>query len=1145
MVALTLLYTAAASDDCQSSSDCLLLGSCKHGVCHCRQGFTGPECGQLDVGAVPAHLGYRNRGASTWCGLPLKIWGEWHMYVSMIRNKCPLGAVNNNSEIVHLVSSGGFSGPFAYADVVVPSFAHNAAPRLLPDGSIGVWFIGYDGPVDAISCAGDVPPEDLVWPDWSGKQIALARSPSGKPSGPWNVSFLFDRPRLPHDWWHWDCAATDPSALVAADGSVAMLYRGKVCDHCDGYPQIPPRTSERLGITTAPTVAGPYTRAAAPFYLGENAEDPFNWRGADGSHHVIAHGGPQLVFDDPPPLVGGARAQPVLLGLVNGAQLFPGTEAGFMHIPSFTLIQPVLKTDDAPAAADQRITLTRASVIDGFCAPTSGGGNLAPFALADEQALVGDPRAGAGHAPVTFWSPGYTKWYYPEVFAVLDLGATFRVTALWGYHEFGGVHVQVSLSAENAILTPSLSAEISTTASPTVRQPIKGWEKSWASMLNCSTEARYLSLRFYSEATLHELVVYGERISPPSPPQPPPAAPQQPPLMRSFLGANGFVDDPVSRLNAAGSMREYQDWVWTEGMPDAGWPHAANSFSPSYSQFDIDAEYVRLKNASIDVHQCLQGRPWFMSKEANGTVNATTKGWKPVIDAMIHNLTAIVDPASYAAIAAHAYQVAARYGTVKVAASNLQLAKGQPVRSGMDVLKHIEILNEPDGWWAGREHFMKPFEIAAMLSAAYDGHERKISGAATGVGVKNADPKMQVVMPGVTGTSKKNLDIVRMIRLWAQAARKDRLFPADVLNFHGYSTDTKAEPDSARTPEQNNMQEGLRELTAWRDANEPTLQVWLTEFGYDTSQGSTDRAVAYKSYTGDQVQAMWLVRGYMLAAAAKIDRAHIFMLRNVNDHGGQKFDTCGLTSAKSSQWKPKISWYFVSTLTSLLGHMRHSSSTLDNSTKLYVAKFEADAAERQKLTRRGVAAAKTAFVVWLGTMTDARRSYSLDVGSSSTVTLVWLVDNSTLGNQSSLAAPGGKVQLTAGEVPLLELIGSQPQPPTGPVPPIDAPTPYACKAPNGSSLPTGLHCGDGSNHPASLAPEADRRDKHRVRCEPGVAVRREKARAVLQPRAQAGERVGRCLRALPVCRDLHLPEHGAELRCGWRDRHRLLLSTYK
>ena len=178
VLALTLLHVVTA---CHNNSDCLLLGSCKHGACHCRQGFTGPECGQLDFGAAPAHLGYRNRSASTWGGLPLKIRGEWHMYVSMIRNECPLGAFNNNSEIVHLVSSSGFSGPFAYADVVVPSFAHNAAARLLPDGSIGVWFIGYDGHVDAISCPGGAPPQDLVWPDWSGKQIAVARSP--KPSG--------------------------------------------------------------------------------------------------------------------------------------------------------------------------------------------------------------------------------------------------------------------------------------------------------------------------------------------------------------------------------------------------------------------------------------------------------------------------------------------------------------------------------------------------------------------------------------------------------------------------------------------------------------------------------------------------------------------------------------------------------------------------------------------------------------------------------------------------------------------------------------------------------------------------------------------------------------------------------------------------
>ena len=51
-------------------------------------------------------------------------------------------------------------------------------------------------------------------------------------------------------------------------------------------------------------------------------------------------------------------------------------------------------------------------------------------------------------------------------------------------------------------------------------------------------------------------------------------------------------------------------------------------------------------------------------------------------------------------------------------------------------------------------------------------------------------------MPGVTGTGHRNLDIVRMIRLWAQSERSDGRFPADVLNFHGYSTDNQANPVS-------------------------------------------------------------------------------------------------------------------------------------------------------------------------------------------------------------------------------------------------------------------------------------------------------------------------------------------------------------
>ena len=221
---LGLLLPGATA--CATNEDCLLLGQCTQGACRCRQGFTGPECGQLALAPTAPHLGYRNLTASTWGGLPVLVKDQWHLYVSMMGGDCPLGTFNNNSRIAHLVStSGTWAGPYAYADTAVPAFAHNAAPHLLPDGSIGIWFIGYDGHVDPITCPNGVPPEDYIWPDWSGKQIAMARSRPGETSGPWNVSFLFDSPRLPEDWWHWDCGATNPAPIIAVSSQASLPWR--------------------------------------------------------------------------------------------------------------------------------------------------------------------------------------------------------------------------------------------------------------------------------------------------------------------------------------------------------------------------------------------------------------------------------------------------------------------------------------------------------------------------------------------------------------------------------------------------------------------------------------------------------------------------------------------------------------------------------------------------------------------------------------------------------------------------------------------------------------------------------------------------------------------------------------------------------
>jgi len=66
------------------------------------------------------------------------------------------------------------------------------------------------------------------------------------------------------------------------------------------------------------------------------------------------------------------------------------------------------------------------------------------------------------------------------------------------------------------------------------------------------------------------------------------------------------------------------------------------------------------------------------------------------------------------------------------------------------------------------------------------------------------------------------------------------------------------------------------------------LEVWLTEYGWDTNPHSVLAALPYGAYSAQHVQGMWLIRGFLAGLAAGLDRMHIFMLRDVNDNGYTK-----------------------------------------------------------------------------------------------------------------------------------------------------------------------------------------------------------------------------------------------------------------
>ncbi len=121
------------------------------------------------------------------------------------------------------------------------------------------------------------------------------------------------------------------------------------------------------------------------------------------------------------------------------------------------------------------------------------------------------------------------------------------------------------------------------------------------------------------------------------------------------------------------------------------------------------------------------------------------------------------NPASYIEQAKVAFQFAARYGSNKNINPALLSVNNKPgkdrndvntVKAGLGTIKYMECDNERDKWWKGRKAYQTAYEYAANLSAFYDGNKNTMG---KGVGVKNADPNMKVVMAGTALPSTEYL----------------------------------------------------------------------------------------------------------------------------------------------------------------------------------------------------------------------------------------------------------------------------------------------------------------------------------------------------------------------------------------------------
>lgn len=536
-----------------------------------------------------------------------------------------------------------------------------------------------------------------------------------------------------------------------------------------------------------------------------------------------------------------------------------------------------------------------------------------PQNLLDEQGTAGNPAVGQGGEPLTRYEAGYSDMYIPAEI-IIDLKENHALSEMWYYDMFGR---DTALFYAGAPGNWRLTGIMFTNRF-----------RSWRSM-TISDTTRFLKIKFLSnQANVAEMVFYGQALGTgaDTPPQPV-NMPQLP--MGKFIGINGFVDDPHNILtSAAGTLREYHRWQWNDGDSDTSQPAYPNNelaFNPSYvPSFNFDQYYGDLHQNGVTVSPVIQASAPYLWQGRDPEV----KPYLPGADGTV--------PATYADHADLMFQYAARYGSNTLADSLLRLRSDQPRVSGLGYLQYIENWNEPEKWWRGTEGQFKPFEFAAMCSADYDGHEGAMGNK---VGVKNADPNFKLVMGGLAGL---NLDYLKAMKLWSDYNRSTG-FPADVLNFHHYSNDSPSKfqtPNTGISPEANSLKAKLQKLVAYRDKWLPGKEIWLSEFGYDTHPNSPQGAPAIGPYDEKEVQAQWLVRSFLEIAASGIDRAMMYMSRDVNAGNDRKYSSSGLTREKWNQHQPKKSFYYHSTFRNILKNYRFKQELPSGDARVNLYEFE-------------------------------------------------------------------------------------------------------------------------------------------------------------------------------------------------------------
>ena len=281
------------------------------------------------------------------------------------------------------------------------------------------------------------------------------------------------------------------------------------------------------------------------------------------------------------------------------------------------------------------------------------------------------------------------------------------------------------------------------------------------------------------------------------------------------------------------------------------------------------------------------------------------------------------------------------------------------------------------------------------------------------LGLKTADPSMKFVMAGMYDF---HFEFLKSMVLWFKYYRPDGKVPIDIVNVHHYSNSLGGQFVAGAvgiSPEADQLVTSMTQFVTQCKTILPDIPVWISEFGYDSSNGSLQKVPSVTGQTQFLTQANLILRSILAFTKAKVDKSFIFNIydEDVNQNTASTYQSSGLVIQESLGYKPKPGYNFILAFRDLMSNFYYLKDNSISGT--YVYKYTDDSGNY-------------VYACWSPTSNNSQYTFNLVLEETNVIAIQYrLIETQNTFETQKLQIVSNSVNITVNESPKFILVRSQ------------------------------------------------------------------------------------------------------------------------